>query len=1459
MKKWIISSLLALCATFSLAAIGCKEDNDNKDEKPNGGIENPLPQGETYTVTIEGGEGYTIVGEGVSYDATNDCWKATVVENKNFTFSLDLGAFYAGIPTVTMNNVAVAEANGAYTITVTEDATVSIGGIFKDASAMMGTGTEEDAYVITRPIDFVYIAEQVNAGKGNYAGASYVLAADIDFKGEEIIPIGTGTNPFTGCFTCQTNADESGTMGYTISNFKINTNDTNYVGLFGCVQVDMSVFSSGLFYGINIADFEINASAIGLAKASRNLYCGGLIGYGVGSRAYLCTAKNGEINVSGDAEEFSFAGGLIGVQQSAYIVEYNQMYNAETAYASVDVDVSIVNGTGLFAGGIAGYLITNSFTTPSYIHNSYATGNVGGAIRTGGIVGGLGQYTSVTTCYSTGNVSANCDLTANTDKFQKEHCIAYAGGIAGYAENDSVVNECFAVGKIIAKAVDGSAAEVTHHAVAGGDADKAVSVSSRKYIVRDCRDSIDKSTMISTLEGMGFHPYNWVLTNTDYPVINYEPSEENLTIRVGLKFVDKAGNDVLVNGVVQEQYSYENTYVPIARAFVDGSIGWTMRADDNKLLSFGYFFDEACTQPVPASFISTKNTTLYVGFTNPEPILGTYTLAIKDAETPLTVTLHADGTATCANGNETTSATYQYNGETLVIEGAYLARYFLGEVDIYQSVNEDPLFDLNRYMSYYFQANVTEKGLELFDGTYFTETAPLKAYYPTDFDKLGLYYVFNEDGEVDEYLFYADGTVAKNGKIVAYSYDDGVITIDGKTSLNKEDLNAYDALKGRWQKSAFVAKVFHFDGIDRWETYTTEYTRDMTTGNTSPENVSIAKGTYATADGNAYILKTADGATYATVTLDEFGFLSVVYATGGAESYAKENSFLGEWRANGVRLQLDGINGAGEGNATLTFTDIDTTYKLTYAYSETATHLCLYLEGTPFGYFTHNVLWNMLVVTVYDPTSLSGEYATYALQLVNEFNDVWITNNPLFENVVFDSLGEYDLNGNWVGKVELNQGTENAFTTTYTLTNGGTKGYFEYNSVRYSFSYDDMQRIIYIDSDIILERRDVLADTDFIYIDENGKISTFVFDGASGLTSGGKMTMKLVGQESVTFTYTADASAPDTYAIADGNNGSIVKDTEKACYVITVNGTSYDVYIRNEFIGEWALSGEFSEEVFVIGATDLDGYIHAKFMGEGTKLEKLDTDFYSFYCEPNGMPTTYYLFVLYDNDTGKFDSFALSEYSNLLYGDYILCSRIDGMKGVWSQYGNGNIQLAFDGVQSLYSNGTATMSYLGYPTAYFYRVYTDAHGEIESVMLWSQNTYPDNTMQMRVLYYKLIPTTYPTGNTNGKIVFVLGDRAFEMSEIDSLYKLEAKDKDGWTYSFDGGNIDSETWGTITATKKGETDRTLAYNITSFNNDKTATITVKETVDGVEKTYTATLDYKDNTNLTLTFEEQTENA
>ncbi|MBQ8684629.1 MAG: hypothetical protein IJ514_00465 [Clostridia bacterium] len=715
MKKRFGLFLLSLtCATAAVAAVACAKN----EEGSNG----------SYTVSF-------VDGEGFDYKLVNNESESpssiVVKEGDALSFTLDIGAFYAGTPTVLANNVAVASADGVYTVTVKQNTQISVNGITEDVSNMVGTGAHDDAFLVTRPIDLLYIAEQVNAGNQTYATAAYVLGNDIDCKGEELEVIGdlsTDQSFFSGVFSCYTDSETGAMERYTISNFVINSDDSSYVGLFGCVQTNLTTTSSGMFYGIRLDNFTINASTSGMREeAEQVMYCGSLIGYGVGANAYLCEATNGTLNVFADDNYFAFAGGLIGCQQGYYEQAYGLQSVSEITYATVDVDVLTVKGVTLYAGGIVGYAFTNSLVAPAYIHNSYSTGTVSGALRAGGIAGGLSQYTSIAACYTTGDVIASAGI-STTD----EYCKAYAGGIVGHAENDTIVNDCFALGDVAATAKTGAHYAFTNDFVGGGDQSAAVGVNSVQYTVLNCLNALP-----TDYSALGFYDHDWVLPQegeeNHAPAINYESSAAEVSTTLNVYFVTKDENVTLtVSGVNKTDYTVTNAYEPIVDAFNSGYLPVYMTATATgtgvasgaKYLSYGYFFDRECTNPVPYSFVTTKSIDLYVGFADYTPVVGTYYIENEDAS----FTLTDSGMIEYLDGTVAVNTRYQYDGKNILIEGATFAKYYDGEVNSELSVNADTEFDMNRYTYLNFEAAVQQDGsLRLYDGVYFTKDAPLKA------------------------------------------------------------------------------------------------------------------------------------------------------------------------------------------------------------------------------------------------------------------------------------------------------------------------------------------------------------------------------------------------------------------------------------------------------------------------------------------------------------------------------------------------------------------------------------------------------------------------------------------------------------------------------------------------------------------------------------------------------------
>ena len=718
MKKRLGLLLLSLtCGLATACAVACSKET----EQQNTGV---------YTLSFTDGEGfsYQLIGE---ENAKKDVTTLSVNSGDTVSFTLDIGAFYAGTPTVLANNVAVASADGVYTVTVKQNTKISVSGIQKDVSNMIGTGAHDDAFLVTRPIDLVYIAEQVNAGNQTYTTASYVLGNDIDCKGEELEIIGdlsTEQSFFSGVFSCYTNSETGDMERYTISNFVINSDSSSYVGLFGCVQTNLTTTSSGLFYGICLDNFTINASTSGMREdAEQVMYCGSLIGYGVGANAYLCEATNGTINLFADENYFSFAGGLIGCQQGYYEQAYNLLAPSEITYATVDVDVLTIKGVTLYAGGITGYVFTNSLVAPAFIHNSYSTGTVSNALRAGGIAGGLSQYTSIANTYSTGDVIASAGISTT-----EEYCYAYAGGLVGHAENDTIVNDSFVLGQQSATAKKGASYAIKNSFVGGGEVAGTKGVNAKKYMEQNCLTALP-----TEYAKLGFYDYDWVLPKegeeNSAPAINYESSATEVSTKLDIVFVTQDEDVALkVNGVAKTDYTLTNSYEPLINAFNRGYLPMYMTAvatgdgvaTDAKYLSFGYFFDRECTKPVPYSFVTTKSTTLYVGFANYTPIVGTYYIE----NTGDSFTLNSNGIIEYTDGTVDVSSRYQYDGKHILIEGATFAKYFDGEVDEELSINGDTAFDMNRYTYLNFEVQIAQDGsLKLYDGIYFTKSAPLTA------------------------------------------------------------------------------------------------------------------------------------------------------------------------------------------------------------------------------------------------------------------------------------------------------------------------------------------------------------------------------------------------------------------------------------------------------------------------------------------------------------------------------------------------------------------------------------------------------------------------------------------------------------------------------------------------------------------------------------------------------------
>lgn len=1477
MKKSLIAFLLSCSCAFTLAAVACEVQNpfasgnsssvEESANESSSSVEESANENSSSAAESAGGtssDDSSIVdssvteelvavtlteGDGYSYTECN-AENGGIAKGETLSFRVKTSVFYTGTPVVFANDKAITpDVNGVYAVAANEAVVIRVDGLRKDVSSMVGTGAFDDAFLVTKPVDLLYIAEQVNKGVQSYVTGAYVIGNDIDCGGEELKIIGdlsTNTAYFSGCVSALGDTDEETgeTERFTISNFVINSDSSNYVGLFGAVQANPNVTGSGLFYGVRLENFTINASVSADAHLdSKTIVCGGLVGYGVGTNLQLCDAS-GSINLSCDSNYFSYAGGLIGYQQGTYYEAYAQGMAAEIAYAAVDVDVNVLGGMALYAGGIAGYLTSDyPYSAVSYVHNSYSTGNVSGAMRSGGVVGGMGQYSSVSNCYATGEISATNSRLNDGTADDVAYYYAYAGGLVGFAENDCIVNDSFFAGKTTAKATASSAYAKTDNYVGGGKDAGYFGASSQQYVVNNCVYSENANDLENLQKTLAWEDINWdfeqAAVQKAYPKIFYGTSDNAITATMTICYVDNNGNEVKVDGDTQASVAYfssSGVYSYFGALFYNGKLSIYAEAD-NAYLSYGYFFDKECTQRVPLSYLPEKDLTLYFGFADPTPLVGTYYVANGNNGRMATLDFAATGLVTYSDGNETDTTNYTFDGKTVIVENARLARYYR------DTLADDLIYS---YSYYDFVGSVEtvngEKTLSLYDSVYFTEAAPLTAKTSL---LIGEYYVV-QDGAYTYYTF-ANDTITVEGDGAYYEFDtmtiaNGEISLSDSTGIydplqvKKSDLREYDAFKGTWTKSATVHKTYTFDGAGNWEYIYYRYERKASGMQyvVEPHKVESRNGTYTVEEG--VLTFTDDGVAY-TAKFNSDGFLVVGH--GNEESvYYKNESYLGTWHGGGVALQLLGIGENGAGSAIVTYSD-GNSYDLVYELSEQGNYVMLYLlssgkKGSLLGYFRYAENTNTLSVKIYDPYSTADDYYTETyMYVVDDYVGEWISDAEAFRHVdfCFNGNGLYDfLNGVEGSKGEIVL-TENGEETkvAYTL-DSQLQGNFGYNGVNYKMRYDEATGNITLtaaDETASLQRKDVLSEHRFVA--SNG--TEYVFDGRGSLSIGGTLT---VGNGAASYTYKANGEEAWLVYANGAEVGSMAR--EEAHYALRIGDDKTDLYIVNEFMGTWAVSGKYTS--LIIGYTDLDGKIAANYLDNDVTLTYLDASTLTFNFTNEGMPVRYYVFVVADSTIGD-DVLVLSEYTSIAAAgdEYQICTKANSLFGTWTSNKDKKLSISFDGVTSGYVNGCAKISRQGDTTAtpYYYRYYE------QGILMWSQDALAGKTW-----YYKIVEVdlTENPELINDRNLFVNedGTRAFRRVEADGVCFVEATDVNdaSVTYYFDGeGGLYAN------GVKR------YTYKLTSYNDNNTVSMEITEIESG--KTYAATLNYANVANATLAIE------
>lgn len=318
----------------------------------------------------------------------------------------------------------------------------------QDNLGLQGSGTESDPYLITNEEDLWKVT---NAASAKRLVSCYKLTSDIELT-RTWMPIGDRDYPFAGIL----DGDKhkiiwSNLQPLTYSGIQ----SVAYFGFFGCNEgiiknLSVSGYANCIdeynikYAGCLIAHNSgtvINCCAEGVVNGS-DATVGGLIGENSWGMVISCYATN---DVYGE----DYVGGLIGYSSGTIT----------SCYATGDVKDQNTGGT---KGGLIGRAVFDGEIT-----DCYATGNIYGSYTSGGLIGNASVCTSINNCYATGNVYGcragglighvdgdddSCmvvisDCYATGDVCGYDHYIAETGGLVGRNEY-SKLTRCYATGNV---------------------------------------------------------------------------------------------------------------------------------------------------------------------------------------------------------------------------------------------------------------------------------------------------------------------------------------------------------------------------------------------------------------------------------------------------------------------------------------------------------------------------------------------------------------------------------------------------------------------------------------------------------------------------------------------------------------------------------------------------------------------------------------------------------------------------------------------------------------------------------------------------------------------------------------------------------------------------------------------------------------------------------------------------
>lgn len=1001
----------------------------------------------------------------------------TLVAGSDFKFSLWLSPYYQDNYTVSCGFEVLKEENGFYNLKdVSQDGEINVSGLALQESfanyddGRYGDGSAEHPYELRKPVDLFYLASIVNDDfyGGAFSGLHYKLMNDIDMQGEQLFVIGDGStevSAFSGTFDGN---------GHTVKNFYITDEVYDqetyareylpYVGLFGYAVATVNGNNEiipPVIKNLTLEDFSVQVHT---ATAGGGAFAGSLVGYGIGVEIVNCRAVSGSgvlngnikgVMVVNDNNQIVNVGGLVGRLQGAYGTTARGIVarGAFISYSSANV---FMEGTGspYSAGGIVGELVSAEESAIAYVVNCYSQGSVNGAMRAGGIVGTLGRLSSVSNCYSTAQIHAQNDIEGMvTEEFKG----AYAGGIAGYAEENTVIAGCYSANYTSASVntLSANSRAGANYAKTGAFAgyyaklDPAASAhdAALAELIEYGNQTAVASPTASTFTALGWHSGEWEFAEGALPEIIATVPPRTVTVKIK-------------NGSAQVKTASVSGYMPLGDWYKQA--GGLKEYDVNAQgRSWGYFFDAELTRKVPCGFVPVMaETELYVGYADYKQAAGTYYVEKTVYSDGAYIRLNADGVAEIRNGGLFYECTYTYDGEKVILYRSCLAALSYAESEInggyfaYGGTLENGALSLSAYITL---VSVSGSGQQV---GYVNEVATLSAVKASENFVYGEYK--DEGGAV--YLFRNNGTgVMTSGKTgVAFTFTPAgnefaltfervgnetagrqvIVTLAADNTvdtINAVSVSRIDEFKGSWKKHANSSVEFTFDGEG---------------------SVTLNGGGAAEyrAAGNGAVAFEIGGVQYKAALSN--GSLVI-----NGETYYVSDGFTGEWFMFGEKeqflLALGGVGSNGYGSAVINYTGgealtLDAEYDV-FA-SQDGRHLRLYVGDRAYGDLVFNAGSNTAEGTFY--SALYGEYREYRFNIYDVFRGVWTGDSDGFDSVTFNgrsAAGSSEVSVRTSGNVTLRGAYELSDRTSGTMTVNGKTYSIVYNEAENKIAFTEVR------------------------------------------------------------------------------------------------------------------------------------------------------------------------------------------------------------------------------------------------------------------------------------------------------------------------------------------------------------------------------------------------------------------